>query len=71
MKKRHILTEFGKKVRKKQIDLGISQVELADIVRRETGCFMDPQYLQKILNGTRSSPKTVKVLEKILEIEKE
>lgn len=69
MQKRHSLTDFGKKVRKRQIDLGITQVELAELVRLETGCFMDPQYLQKILCGIRRSPKTVLALEKILSIQ--
>ena len=65
---KNTLTDFGKAVRKRQIDMNISQVELADMVRKETGKYMSTQYLQNILSGTRNCPAAVHALKKILHI---
>ena len=65
---KHPYTEFGKKVRKAQIDLDISQVQLAKMLEQETGLRIDPSYLQKILTGQRQGEKIKRALEKILEI---
>lgn len=55
------LTPFGTKVRKKLIDLGMTQVELAALV----GC--NKQYLHKILCGERSGKKK-KYFDEILKV---
>lgn len=57
------LTPFGTKVRKKLIDLGMTQVELAALV----GC--NKQYLHKILCGERSGQKYMEQIAKLLDIE--
>lgn len=67
---KHPYTAFGKKVRKAQIDLGISQVQLAKMLEQETGLRIDPPYLQKILTGQRYGVKIKQALEKILELKK-
>ncbi len=66
---KHRLTDFGKRVRKRQIDLDITQVELAKMVEEKTKLRVEPTYLQKILNGQRSSQKIVDALIDILDIE--
>ena len=68
---KHPYTAFGKEVRKAQIDLGISQVQLAKMLEQETGLRIDPSYLQKILTGQRHGVKIKQALEKILELAKE
>ena len=57
------LTPFGTAVRKKLIDLGMTQVELAALV----GC--NKQYLHKILCGERSGQKYLDEISRVLDIE--
>lgn len=57
------LTPFGKKVKKRLIDKGMTQVELAALV----GC--NKQYLHKILCGERSGQKYMEEIARLLEIE--
>lgn len=61
--KRTGLTPFGKKVRKRLIDRGMTQVELAALL----GC--SKQYLHKILAGERSGRKYMEAIARILGIE--
>lgn len=51
--KQQKLTPFGKKVRKRLIDKGMTQVELAALL----GC--NKQYIHKILVGERSGKKYI------------
>ena len=67
---KHPYTEFGKKVRKAQIDRGITQVQLAKLLEEETGLRIDPPYLQNILTGQRQGERVKKAIEKVLEIKK-
>ena len=67
---KHPYTAFGKEVRKAQIDLGISQVQLAKMLEHETGLRIDPPYLQKILTGQRHGEKIKQALGKILDLKK-
>lgn len=63
MKKRQSkLTPFGKEVRKRLIDKGMTQVELATLI----GC--KKQYVYKILCGERSGEKYIEEIAKILDI---
>lgn len=57
------LTPFGTAVKKRLIDLGMTQVELAALV----GC--NKQYLYKILCGERSGQKYLDQISKVLDIE--
>ena len=57
------LTNFGREVRKRLIDMNMTQVELAALL----GC--NKQYLHKILTGERSGRKYVGEISRILKID--
>ncbi len=57
------LTPFGKKVKKRLIDMGMTQVELADRVG------ITDKYLYKILYGYRSGIKYVEKIKSILKMD--
>lgn len=57
------LTPFGKKVKKRLIDLGMTQVELAGKVG------ITDKYLYKILHGKRSGGKYIEKIKSILELD--
>ena len=57
------LTPFGRTVKKKLIDRGMTQVELAALI----GC--GKQYLHKILTGERSGRKYMGEIARILGID--
>lgn len=62
------MTDFGKQVYKRKIDLGISQQELVQMIRNKTGKYMDEQYLRKILTGQRKSEVTERAIREVLGI---
>ena len=68
MQSKHQLTEFGKRVVKRQIDTGLSQKELAEQVANATGKYMDATYLRKIITGQRNSDEAICALKKILNL---
>ena len=57
------LTAFGKQVKKRLIDKGMTQVELAALI----GC--NKQYLHKILCGERRGKKYLEDISRVLDIE--
>lgn len=63
-----VLTEYGVAVKKRLIDLGMSQKDLAEEVAIKTGLFIDGGYLYKILTGGRAAPKIVSAINEILNI---
>lgn len=58
------MTPFGKKVRKRLIDLEMKQIELAHMLG------ISNQYLYRILNGDRSDARYKDDIERILGMEK-
>ena len=62
------MTEFGKSVKKRLIDIGKSQEWLIAQVREKTGLFLDNGYIYKILTGKRNAPKIVDAIKEILEL---
>ena len=62
------MTEFGKTVKKRLIDIGKSQEWLIAQVRENTGLFLDNGYIYKILTGKRNAPKIVDAIKEILEL---
>ena len=56
-------TAFGKQAKKRLIDKGMTQVELAALI----GC--NKQYLHKILSGERSGKKYLEDISRVLDIE--
>lgn len=57
------LTPFGKEVKKRLIDLDMTQVELASMLG------IKKQYITKILCGERKGSKYIKEISKILGID--
>ena len=56
-------TEFGLCVKKRLLDLGMTQKELEQIISERTGLFVDTGYMYKILSASgrpRKSPKRSK-----------
>lgn len=62
------LTEFGKQVKYRLIDLGKTQTWLQERVTEKTGLFLDSSYLNKIITGERSAPKVTTAIREILGI---
>lgn len=62
------MTEYGKTVKKRLIELDKSQKWLVEEVSKETGRYFDSPYLAKICNGSKLSPKITEAISKILQI---
>ena len=62
------LTEFGKEIGKRLIDLESSQVWLIEQVKERTGLYFDDSYMYKIKTGLLSTPKIVQAIREILEL---
>ena len=62
------LSEFGKTVRIKLIELNKSQAWLIEEVSRKTGLYFDTSYMHKIQTGKKCTPKIVEAIKEILEI---
>lgn len=62
------LTEFGKTIKKRLIDLDKNQVWLIDRVKEETGLYFDSSYLYKISTGRLNTPSIVGAIRKILDL---
>ncbi len=64
-----MVSDFGKAVKKRLIDMDKSQKWLMEIVREQTGgMFLDVSYFQKIMNGQRSPQKIIDAICEILDI---
>lgn len=63
------MTEYGKTIKKRLLDIDKPQKWLIEEVRRETGLYFDRSYLTKIANGSKTSPKIVDAIDRLLEIE--
>ena len=61
--------EYGKQIKKRLIDLNMTQDALICKVRADSGLYFDGSYLHKIMFGQRSAPRLVAAINKILEIE--
>ena len=68
---KNALTEFGKEIKKKLIDLDRSHTWLIARVSEETGLYFDSSYLHKIMTGKIRTPKVVQAISEILEINTE
>lgn len=62
------MTEYGKTVKKKLIDLDKSQAWLISEVKNETSLYLDSAYLSHILTGKRNAPKIKTIINNILDI---
>lgn len=62
------LTDFGKEIKKRLIDMDKSQKWLIEQVSAETGLYFDRSYIHKIMTGKLDSHKIVSAICKVLEI---
>lgn len=62
------ISEYGKTIQKRLIEIGKNQNWLIKEVSAKTGLFFDSSYMHKILTGTERSPKIVSAINEILEI---
>lgn len=60
------MTEYGKTIKKRLIDLDKTPTWLIDEVTHETNMYFDSAYLSKISNGERKAPKITAAINKIL-----
>lgn len=63
------LSEFGKDISKRLIDLDKPQTWLIEEVRSKTGLYFDDSYMYKIKTGQLSTPKIVQAIRDILDIQ--
>ena len=62
------LSEFGKQVKKKLIDLNKSQTWVIEEVNKKTGLYFDSSYMYKIQTGKKTTPKIMEAISEILDI---
>ena len=63
------ISEYGKRIKIALVTQGMSQNELIERVRADTGLYMDTSYLTKILNGYNNKPKICNAINRILNLE--
>jgi len=62
------VTEYGKSIKKKLIDMDKPSAWLIDEIKSETQLYCDSAYLSKIINGERKAPKITAAINKILKL---
>ena len=60
------MTEYGKKIKIRLIELEKNQTWLIDQVKKETGLYFDDSYMYKIVHGKVATPSIVNAINKIL-----
>ena len=60
------ITDYGKAIRIRLVELNQTQEWLIESVRERTGLYFDSSYLYKILTGRLSTPKVVEAINEIL-----
>ena len=63
-----VLSLFGKKIKKRLVDIGKTQAWLIDQVRETTGLYFDRSYMHKIQTGQLTTPKIVSAICEILDL---
>lgn len=66
---RRAITEFGKQIKKRLVDLEQPQTWLIEQVKEKTGKYFDSSYLAKICAGTLTTPGIVGAIKEILSLE--
>lgn len=62
------LTDYGKSIKKRLIDLDRTQNWLIAEIRKKTGLYCDNSYLYKIQTGQLRTPKIVQAIQDILDL---
>lgn len=60
------LSDYGKKISKRLIDLDKTQVWLIEQVKQKTGLYFDDSYLYKIKTAQVATPKIISAIDEIL-----
>lgn len=63
------LTEFGKDIKRRLIDMNENQNWLIERVKEKTGLYCDGSYLHKIMTGKLATPSIVGAIREILSID--
>ena len=63
------VTDYGKRIRMRLVELNKSQKWLVNEVKERTGLYFDSSYLNKIMNGSEKSVNITSAINEILEIE--
>lgn len=71
MKEKKKLTQFGKAIKHRLIDLEKPQTWLIEEVKKKTGLYFDSSYLYKIQTGQYNTPKVVTAICEVLGMENE
>lgn len=62
------ITEYGKKIKFRLLEMEKPQIWLISEVRAKTGLYFDDSYLYKIMFGSLRTPKIIAAINEILEI---
>ena len=62
------MTDFGKTVKIRLIEIGKPQKWLVDEVKTRTNLYFDDSYLHRITHGKYENPKIVEAIKQILDI---
>ena len=62
------ITEFGKEVKKRLIDMDKKQTWLIEQVQERTGLYFDDSYLSKIFNGKLTTPGIIQAIREIMDM---
>ena len=62
------LSDFGKEIGKRLIDMDKPQIWLIEEVRNKTGLYFDDSYLYKIKTGQLATPKIIQAIKEILDL---
>jgi hypothetical protein len=69
--KTNTLSSFGMAVKVAMLERGMKQVELIELVKQDTGLFVDDSYMYKILRGERNPKVLIGSIKKILELKED
>lgn len=62
------ITAYGKQIKKRLIDLGMTQTWLIEEVAQKTGLYFDRSYMCKIQSGQLATPSIVAAINEILDL---
>ena len=65
------VSDFGKAVKIRLVELGETQAWLVKQVKEKTGLYFDDSYLWKIMAGVLASPKIVQAIREVLDLPEE
>lgn len=61
------ITEYGKHIKARLVEMNQSQGWLVEEVKRHTGLYFDTWYLHRVMTGQYVSPKITEAIDKIID----